>query len=127
MKTLSTSDTDNTSTPVPLNTVSAEIEIDLRIWDPEIIKRVLMMLDNQVLHVEADADLFPKTVLKLKFLSPGLDVEEITDFFFAKLISAKATVDHSKRSQEIREDFVKTAIHVTTEVRNQIESFSKTE
>lgn len=126
MKTLQMLETDNTNPLVALNTVSAEIEIDLRIWDAEIIKRVLMMLDDQILHVEADADLFPKTVLKLKFLNPGLDVEEITDFFFAKLISAKATVDHSMRSQEIRGDFVKTTLHVTTEVRNQIESFSKT-
>ena len=121
MKTISTVGAGSTASPVPLTTISVDIEVDLRIWSAEIIKRVLLMLGNQIMDVGVDEELFPKTVIKLKFLSPGLNAEEIADFFHAKLISTKATVDHSKRSQEIRNYFVQTAVHVTTTVRNQIE------
>ncbi len=125
MRTIATLGTESTATPAPLETISVGIDVDLRIWDPEIVQRVVGMLKNQIIDIDVSEDLFPQTVVKLKFLSPCMNPEEIADLFHAKLISAKATMNHFERSREIQGYFAQTASYVTTAVRNEIETASE--
>lgn len=121
MKTFAALGAENVVTPTSLKVVSVDVEINQRVWSPEIIQRVLLMLNYQIVHFDVEEDLFPKTVIKLKFLSPDSSSEEIANLFHAKLISASATMNHLERVREIQNYFAQTAFHVTTAVRNQIE------